>query len=80
MLTLCQSEKESAVSAKQYLTLCSHGQHEPWLPVLSGIRHIRQLAHNTLTRGAARRVEPKPSPDDDLHLSRRVFNKVGHLY
>lgn len=75
-LTPFNSEKETAVRAKQYISLCSHGQHEAWVPVLKGLRDIRQFAHNSLTRGAGRRVEPEPSQDNEIYISRRVFNKV----
>lgn len=74
--SLFDSEKESAVRAKQHISLCSHGQSEPWVPVLEGLRNIRQLVHNSLTRGVSRRVEPEASRDDDIYVSRRVFSKV----
>lgn len=41
-----------------------------------GIRDIRQMIHNTLSRGAARREETVPGLGDDIFLSRRVFEKV----
>lgn len=78
-LTGYDSEKEMAVCANQYIVLSSHGQHEPWMPVLRGLRDIRQFVHNSLSRGFARRIEPEPSQTDDIYLSHRVFNKVWRV-
>jgi hypothetical protein len=41
-----------------------------------GIRNIRQVVHNSLSRGAARRVEQCANVDEDIYLTRRVFTKV----
>lgn len=41
-----------------------------------GIRDLRQLVHNTLTHGAARRVEEIPDREDTIYLKHRVFTKV----
>lgn len=68
--------KETAIRAVQYLSLTSGGFYEPWASMQTGIRNIRQLVHNSLSRGAARRLEPINNITDDLYLTHRVFTMV----
>ena len=68
--------QETAVRATQHLSLHSGGFDEPWSHMQKGLRNIRQLVHNTLSRGSARHVEPIPDINEDIYLTRRVFSKV----
>lgn len=68
--------EETAVRASQYLTLSSGGYDAAWYATLSGIRNLRQLVHNSLTRQGRRFEEPLAGIEDDIYLTRRVFTKV----
>lgn len=35
------------------------------------------MVHNSLTRGAGRRIEEMPDIDESIYLKHRVFTKVG---
>ena len=68
--------EEDAIRAVQYISLSSGGFPKPWVSVQTAICNIRQLAHNTLSRGNGRRVEALPAENEDIYLMRRVFTKV----
>lgn len=74
--TFSISAPHNAVKARQFIALESGGFEEPWGAMQKSIWDIRQMIHNTLSRGIARREEIIPELQQDIYLSRRVFEKV----
>lgn len=74
---LILSMPHTATMARQFIALESGGVDEPWACMQKGLRDIRQMIHNTLSRGTARREEIMPESHEDIYLSRRVFQKVS---